>query len=86
MGWGRDVSCVRRTADAMDLADRLWPGLKGFRSTFAPPDAEPHVTGRNGQDTQGRPKLSTGRLCTSRAMIGTGRGWDGTREETAIRL
>jgi hypothetical protein len=31
----------------MDLADRLWPGLKGFRSTFAPPDAKPCGTGWN---------------------------------------
>jgi hypothetical protein len=38
-----------------------------------------------GGDAEGRRKLSTGRLCTSRPIIGTGSGWEGTREVTAVR-
>jgi hypothetical protein len=44
------MSLARRTADAMDLGPvPPWPEPKGFRSTFAPPDARPRGTGRNGR-------------------------------------
>ena len=38
-----------------------------------------------GGDAGGRRKLSTGRLCTSRAITGTRWGRDGTREEMPVR-
>jgi hypothetical protein len=41
--------------------------------------------GETGRDAEGLRRLSAGRLCTSRAMIGTRWGWDGTREVTAVR-
>jgi hypothetical protein len=54
-------------------------------STFPPLDAGPHRIGRYGQGRRGTAGLPTGRLCTSRAMIGSRWGWDGIRGETVVR-
>jgi hypothetical protein len=56
----------------------------GIPSTFPPPDAQPRGTGWNWRDAEAQSKLSTGRLCTSPAIIGSRWGWDGTREVTAV--
>ena len=61
----------------------------GRRLNFAPPSLHPTAgragRGATGGDHEGRPKLAAGRLRTSRPMLGTGWGWDGTRGETVVR-
>ncbi len=47
---GGAMSAARHTADAIHPGPvRLCPSLKGFPSTFPPPDAKPRGTGRNGR-------------------------------------
>jgi hypothetical protein len=73
------MSAVRRTADAMELADPALARLEGFRSTFAPPDAEPHGTGRNGQ---GHPGTAEAVERPFAHVMGDGRGQVGMRGDS----
>jgi hypothetical protein len=70
-----------RTASWVQSADQGGCGTRscqvsaGIPSTFPPPVARPRGTGRNWRDAEGWRKLSTDRLCTSRAIAGARWGW-----------
>jgi hypothetical protein len=57
----------------------------GFRSIFAPPDAKPRGTRRDGWGAKVWAKLLIVRRRTSPAMFGARRGSQGTRKEPPLR-